>query len=297
MSYRFTSNNAVSGNSAAQYLKHLYDFMTASSPTGPGWVSVGESNGTVGGMGTTGIILSSSDLTSANAWYVIERPDGGAQFLFFRSSTGVSYIGQQYSKGALFTGGSSTTLPTATDAISWAAGGIAVTGYFDAVADDAAPYSFVHWGHVASTIAITKGGAYIGLNTWEPMDSDPYVNHFSNSYTFFAYSTFIGVAQLPNCFAWDPSGKVIGDVPLLGIGKLTTATYPNSPPEDVNGNPVLIDSVFSQGTEQSSPTFYKGTSKFIRWADTSLANGTRRFGGAFIKIQDFWIPWNDTALL
>lgn len=285
MTYRFVANVVTSGLTSQMYWA-LYTNMIATSPSGPGWVSVGEGNGTVGGMGTTGLFSGPGDFTSTS-WFVLERPDGGSQLLFYRNSD-TNAMFWRYSKGALYTGGDGSTIPTATD--NFYVGGQSGGGggsYFSLIADDEPPYEWYAFSYSGSTNILNI--AYIALNTYNPDDTDPYVL-YSKQNTAFATS-YYGAT----CRCWDPTGTTAGDVifPDITAG---AEGWPANPPYDVNGNPILFDGMYY--TLASDPyTFWKGTSSFVRWADANLPEKTRVLGGKFVKVGYIYLPWDNTPLL
>lgn len=298
MSLRFTANVASGYTNAENFMYDAFYFLTSASPLGPGWVSVGEADGTSGGMGVTGLITSASSLTSGYAWFVVERPDGGSQFLLQKDSGSAAPFYTKYSKGALYTGGDATTAPTATDEMELGTSHTCYGNYFNGVADDEAPYGFAIWKHDTSTIDVYNGLVYIPMDTYETIDEDRYIccTGVPGTYNIFEDLNAASGSFMRGCFGWDPQGIENGEIGMLSVYQSSGLSWPNNPPADVNGNPVLIDSIFCNPI-MTSPACWKGTSNFIRWADTSIANGTRAFSGAYIKINQVWIPWNNTALL
>jgi len=144
MTWQFDTENSISSNSGAAWL-YGHKVLLVSC----GWTVPLSGNGTTGGAGDH--IASVTDLTNADSWMVLRRPDDGAEWLF--SMGGTSSTGawdMLYSKGALFTGGDENTRATATDEqyITQDATTTFISGnsVWNSCADDEAPYGWVLFG-------------------------------------------------------------------------------------------------------------------------------------------------------
>lgn len=156
MTMRFAVNKDCTSSLASGVLWEFFSFMTAASPTGPGWVSVGESDGTSGGMGVTGLITAPASLLDSDAWFVLESPDGNHQILWERDvggSTATTEAYFYYNKDADYTGGSSSALPTSDSSqeVYGASSNFFSAGYYQFAADDAAPYGWYLFGYGGTT--------------------------------------------------------------------------------------------------------------------------------------------------
>jgi hypothetical protein len=289
---RFVANWPTTYASAASLYWAIYTNMTAASPSGPGWVSVGEGNGSVGGMGTTGLFSSPGDFAN-NSWFVLERPDGGSQIMFYRN-TDSNAVFYRYSKGALYTGGDGSTTPTAIDDVytDGDANGANAT-LFNLVADDEPPYGWFWFTYNGSMTNILNAG-YIPLNTYVPGDTDPYVLYLRAFTAFYVLSIDV-IMTGDGCRCWDPTGTVFTDVFFPTISAGINTVWPSNPPNDVNGNPILFDGMYTT-TAASPQTFWKGTSSFVRWANSTQSEATRILGGKFIQVGNIYLPWNNTPI-
>jgi hypothetical protein len=114
MAFIFQPNNYII-NRGASILYEWKVFMTSTPPNGPGWLVV--SSGDSISFNLSGDIITSGNsgsggLYNNGSWFVIQSPSS-RQFVFQQTSANNFFIG--YSKNGLYTGGDSTTRPTATD--------------------------------------------------------------------------------------------------------------------------------------------------------------------------------------
>jgi hypothetical protein len=249
----------LSGN-AAEYLFFVYKYLTE-----VGWRIVGESNGfNCGGVGKKGIIKEHKNLRSPTSWFILERPYSSAQILYYRGQLQNAY-GIKYSKDGLFSGGSYSSIPKSKDSIDWPVKPLIKKGTFNIIAMDRSPYSFCHWND-------RSGMLYVGLNSTEPGDPDPYAIVFGGS--FLNSSSLLGLSEV---HFWkgkqNYNGYVFG---LINNGELIM------PPNDSNGNVVLIDSFIGVGNT------IKGSTDFIRWANDEFKAG--QIVSDVIKVGNFWLP-------
>ena len=294
MTMRFAVNKSCS--SAAAFLWEFYSFMTTASPSGPGWTSVGESNGTSGGMGTTGLFSSASDLTSSDAWFVLESPDTNRQILFERKVGDSASDGEMklhYDRLAAYTGGSSTTLPTSSSsqAVYTSTTWISTSGgYYQFGADDASPYGWWFFGYDTTT---ERGcGAFVPIDYGPSGDVDPYL--LFGNYTGFAL-TFMngeGYGELDRTFkGWDPTGTYWGTASATFYYTANNISFPNGASllSSVIGVPILFT-----GGSNSDRGLFKGLSNFIRWKGSGTAKDTVS-SYSYVVSSDVVLDWDGST--
>ena len=304
MTLRFSLNNLyLNANSASHVLWHIYRFMTAVSPTGPGWVSIGESNGTTGGMGTTGIITSESSLTSGTSWFVLRSPDSKIQILFARSSTSSTYAAF-YLTYQQFSGGSSTTFPTynASSTLIFAAAQRIVSTIYNRtlnlMADDAYPYLF----YATSTIVTTNvpnngygpysefGIFYIPLDGYEINDGYPYVFMVGGGGNAGLTSSYIGtnIDTSYGAKAFNYNGTSKNICPPLLQRTYNTTPLPQAMPKVGDGYQIYGVPMIFSGAQ-----LYKGVTYKFGWAATSPLFSGRTFDNKkWICFSDIICPWD-----
>ena len=290
MTMRFAVNKLAAA--ADVFLWEFYSFMTTASPSGPGWSSVGESNGTSGGMGTTGLFSSSSDLTSSNAWFVLESPDTNRQILFERKVGGSAATGEMrlhYDRLAAYTGGSSTTLPTSSSSqavytsTTWIYGG---SGYYQFGADDASPYGWWFFGYISAN---DYGcGAFIPINNGVSGDVDPYVLFGSNtgflSSTLDVESTSETTSSVK---AWDPTGTTWSSAPANTYVK-GSDYFPGGC--NLYAAAIGVPILFSARTITTNGTF-KGMSYFMRWGNQGSSKDIID-SGSYVISEHVFLDWD-----
>lgn len=270
-----------SGTQINGFLYPIYTHMTAY-----GWKSVGESNGTIGGMGVTGIITSAASLSSGTSWFVIRSPDYQRQLLFFRSALGNGYMGISYSRSTGYVGGSSSTLPTASDDMSILAATFwssnfdsypGLTGFFLAM-DDEYPYGLYFVDRVRYKIFFMAP-----LQIIQDSDQDPYI---------FGLLT----ADPTSVKCWHPDN--LTQVTIVsptwgGFFPYTGSTAYQGGSLDSQGQVIALPSLWL--SPKSSLNIFKGFSTWIRWhGENSSAMGNEIvFNSATsIKIGSAVFPWD-----
>jgi hypothetical protein len=294
MTMRFRTNYAASTTStvAADVLYGFFSFMTAAPPGGPGWVSVGESDGAAGGMGTTGLILSGASLASANAWFVLQSPDGSRQILFHRDVGAAASAGEAhylYNRAADYVGGSSVALPTSASSREvYTATGFFTTGFFQYIADDAAPYGWIFFGY--SGITARGCAAFFPVAEIQTGDPDPYVCIASSgAFAWTTINTTITAAG-PKC--WSADGTTWGGVAGLSYSIGSTPNIPNAGPLSVGGGVLLVPILLST-LPASVPAFVKGFMGFgmFKSAVSAPAKSVPE-NRQYIIFDTIGIPWD-----
>lgn len=298
MTMRFAVNKVCPtspANEGANILWEFFSFMTSASPNGPGWTSVGESDGVTGGIGTTGIITSASDLVLADAWFVLESPDNARQILFERDvggSTTSDEAGFYYNRSADYTGGSSSTLPTSTAGNSrtvWKGSSVLDTGVYHFIADDTTPYFWAFFGFNGST---PEGAfAFVPVTTPYPGDVDPYVLIACNSgFVGTALSAVPTIDTSPGCRAWNNDASAWGGCGFsyfYASGAVYSGTAPFGPGSKV----VAMPSLFATRAVDS-PAFVKGYQDYLRWKTSDVPAKMTLESQQYVVASDILLVWD-----
>ena len=115
MTLRFRSNVFIS--TVAEGYFAIKEFMKSVPPDGPGWTIKASSTGISGTYGS-GDVISSATLFGESSWFILRDPSNVREIMYVMypiNGYNTAYI--MYSKGAGFTGGSTTARPTATDEV------------------------------------------------------------------------------------------------------------------------------------------------------------------------------------
>jgi hypothetical protein len=303
MTLRFSLNNVYSAvNTVNYYLWEIYRFMTAVSPAGPGWVSIGESNGTTGGMGTTGIITSATSLISTTAWFVLRSPDSKIQILFARGI--VNSFAGFYLTYQQFSGGSSTTFPSyninstldfSNEASHINTGSSKYSIHL--MADDAYPYGFYAVNLNISSAPIVNGSIhYIPMDDFHPSDG------YNYCFVRGSWGNPITVTNISNNSNGVYGSKSFNKNGLTrnSIGSYTYATpictyygatgggiiYPN------NGM-VSSSNIYLMPLLFCNYAYYKGLSYKYYWNSNSvITQGTTVVNRSGIRFGDLICPWD-----
>lgn len=254
----------------------LYDiFLTLKSC---GWVSVGESNSVVGGMGTTGVITSESDLDNTTAWFVLRSPDYQRQFLIAKHSSGVGYISSSYSRSAGYTGGTASTVPTATDELTINTGTLIGASDYVVGADMAYPYGWYAF--------FTSNSAVLGmipLQVIQDSDQDPYI--------------FIPpvASGRDSVVCWHPDNVTQITLAMSSWGKMFPEQFGSiyqGAPLDQDGGFIALPSLWL--SPKTSLNIFKGFSTFLRWDGLyTRDNFVKVNNNQFITVgQNIVFPWN-----
>jgi len=266
MTWQFDVNNSISSNSGAEWL-YGHKVLLVSC----GWTVPRSGDGTTGGDGDN--ISSVASLTDVNSWMVLRRPDDGAEWCFSMGGTSTTDRWDVlYSKGALFTGGTSSARATATDEqyLCTDASDLFISGssVWNYCADDAAPYGWV--------LQNTDSGGLIlydpmAEGTYHPDDPDPYI-----CATVFAYDQYRLAEEgdlttnetpkgwtgsfwgsIPGCLISSSSG---GDAFPIGL-----SVNPYSNKDSISPVP------HARNNTQPTANGWKGFSTVVQWMGTSRA--------------------------
>jgi hypothetical protein len=300
MTLRFSLNNYYASiGTVNYYLYDIYRFMTAVSPTGPGWVSIGESNGTTGGMGTTGIITSAASLTAANAWFVLRSPDSKIQILFGKGSA-TTYYAQSFLTYDQFTGGSGSAIPTynSSKTIQFLNGYkiySATANYVHhMVADDAYPYNFYAAAvNISGAPSCSGFASFFNLDGYSSNDGYPYAYMWTTqtgpiTSSVDAGSTTYGTKSIhPNGSNWIYSFpcRLYADTSLI---------IPNAgPPGTIDGSQLIAFPTIFLSTD-----LYKGVNySWLKWCSNgTLAQHDTVQNKQWIRLGDFLFKWDGATV-
>lgn len=283
MTMRFVPNLTIpSADGTLIYLFEWLDFMRQASPTGPGWTIPRSSDGTTGGAGDN--IADFGDLSqyvaaTSISWFVIQQPDGGREYLFYRTTATDTQWSILYSPGALFIGGDITVIPTATDSEQILLADIlTLTGnkVSHMGADDAAPYGFFCFCHASGVFATEHGGmALIPITDGaQPGEADPVVFFQDGGGGGFVrgeisdetYSDTQGV-----CKGFTPGSPTWQTTPGLSVNASGNYIFPGGASQDNNGDDVSAPIQFGRRAALV-PAGMKGFSDFMQWNGLARAN-------------------------
>lgn len=297
MTMKFSLNNLTPSTTDSRYFMwEIYRFMTTASPTGPGWVSIGEGNGTSGGMGTTGLFTSATSFASQYSWFVLRSPDSKIQVLFARSTTQVYYMQYYLTTSATpFTAGSATVLPTYTTASTLIFGAInsmPSTAYYCAIhcmADNSPPYGFYAVVTVVNNAAANSrpysydGIFFIPLDGYETADGYPFIftrsNGISNNIDVLTDVTY-------GSKAFNYNGTAKGVIQPTRLYNYTTSV-------GLRGSGAAYNGVFGIPLMFCSSTIYKGITYKYGWAATKQLSQCNTFNNRnYFVFGDIVIPWD-----
>lgn len=300
MTWQFDVENAITTGDGAAWLYGFKVLMLSA-----GWVVSRSGNGTTGGAGDN--IASITDLQHANSWMVLQRPDAGSEFCFSKVGSGDTRNWDiLYSKGALFTGGSTTARATATDEASlitaaagrWISGGNTT---WSAGADDAAPYGFFLFGWPTSATTVAGFIVYdpIAASTFYPDDPDPYVMAVVKDYGSLHTDDVGDAADGDRMVGW--TGATWGAIP----GSMYADGYgTNIFPRNVGGNPYsgsaedpIMYIPHGRSSVESGTSGWKGFGTVVMWVGvdrackSTLTTATRSFFVFGNNDDDVCLPW------
>lgn len=289
MTYRATVNYYPGAVNVEYYLYRAYTFLTTASPSGAGWTSVGEGNGSSGGMGTTGIITSASSLAGNNRWFVLQAPGSPQrQILMYRPSFGsCGFRFTDHASG--FTGGGASTLPTATYAL-WPGDVSSIqNSVMHLVADDAYPHG-VWWLSMNPTSGLNVNN-FMSLIpvTVQTGDTSPYVMYSNAGTTSLEYQ-YIGT-RTGNGRGILPGANGATYVCGHSYGAGSTIYYPRNGATAVGSKPYALPIFWGSARSQNAATA-KGFSSMMRWNSCNLPTKTRLgASGEYIVVSDVILPW------
>jgi len=287
MTMRFAPNVTIADAGTDSVLKYLFqwlDFMRAASPTGPGWTVPRSSDGTTGGAGDN--IASFSDLSqyvaaTSISWFVIRQPDGGREYLFYRTTATDTQWSLLYSPGALFIGGTIAAIPTATDGEQILLTDIlTLTGnkVLHAGADDAAPYGWYVFANASGDLTTEHGGMTMipltdGLQPGE-VDSIVFFQDGGGAGFLRAGLSTETRSDTQACTAgFTPGSAVWESVPALSVNSSGNYVFPGGASQDDNGEDVSAPIQFGRRAALV-PSGIKGFSDFMQWNGAIRANGS-----------------------
>lgn len=271
----YSINNDCSTNPAASVLWYLYNFLKTSM----GWTVAGTSDGSTGGM-VDGNITGVSSLTSQYAWFAMTSPNN-RQVLFSRGSVSTE-AAFRYNRSNDYSGGTATTLPTATNSITvYSSTTWFDTGYYHFGGDTASPYPWYLFGYTGTTAR--------GHVAFLPM-ADSGVSGDSDPYVMVGGTSFSGAAK-----AWRSDLSTYGDVYPYRYYVNNATQAPGSGPLGVSGEVVALPmlwSSYSATYANGAQPRMKGLSTFLRWTLTSPTDKTTLSSRAYIVTGSVAVPWD-----
>jgi hypothetical protein len=235
-----------------------------------GWTVPRSGNGTTGGDGDN--ISGEGDLDNTNSWIVFRRPDDGAEWCFARGADNYRW-NILYSKGALFTGGSSSARATATDE-KYVVTTAEYTFYGEVtniVADDAAPYGFV-----AYCWATSDGTAFGGV-IYDPMekgltgDPDPYICGAWSGYDRYRNIESGDTDAVPRAKGWASTtwGAIPGHIYDEAGGLIAVPGKTGTNPYSGSTEVPVVRIHHARSSDAGTRGIWKGVSTFTRWYGTA----------------------------
>jgi hypothetical protein len=312
MTMRYRPNVAISQtgtNQTLQYLFEFLDFMRTAPPDGPGWTIPRSSDGTTGGDGDH--IASWSDLGQyvdnvSESWFVLRDPAAGRELLWWRTNSNDAYWNCYESPSAGFTGGDEGHEPTATDTVGihWSVQISSVPAgtpsMLHMAADDAAPYGWYAWLHLAGNFATTSGGyMMIPMDAHQAAgDTDPvvfYANMDDNGFsTTYLSRDDVGLAS-GMCRGIVPGTTSMQTIPALWMDNGGSLFVPRYVRQDANFADLAFPIVFSRQASLATPG-YKGVTTFVRWEGVNRASGEVWADKSRICVADLSLPWDGVTV-
>jgi hypothetical protein len=302
-----------------------------------GWTVVRSGTGTSGTYNSSGDSITSAgtasgtpgQLSNVNTWFVIQDPSGagGRQFCFSCNTVNRDDLWRiKYSATSGFSGGSpsATQVPSAADEVvllgsgtdasptmtNWWANASAGTHRWQCIIDDAAPYPFILINYISGG----NPNGFFGIDACQfpaAGDVDPIVimmcmadsssattngnysissNLSGNSTGFYAWFR----KGLSGAQFWKLSGCAIKDGSSNSIFPAGGGTNPHTVKDD------LVPVVYARHSSFSSPTGYKGVSKWFQHNSATRTN-TDTISVASAGAKDYAhfgvlvVPWNGTT--
>jgi hypothetical protein len=309
MTYTFSVNNLITGSGVSGLggdivVYTFKEFMKTGGGAGPGWTVTSSGDGLSAYSSSSDVITGSgtgaNNIGNTSSWFVLQSPDR-RQFLFFRGSANSLWV-ILYSKGGLFTGGTASTRPTATDAgIVLGQSGNSdpttttpqtwfntATAYFHFGADDANGYSFYITSYAQTTGTTNTGGIfYDEVTVLDPtIDDDPRIIYIAcgNSTNEWASQSVGAEGQLQagaRVCAWLYSGTSAEVFTSTPAARMYTGTNAQVIPGNISTNLyTLKDLAFPMFFCHRNGPFYgntydvvgfKGVSTYFLWVGNNLA--------------------------
>jgi hypothetical protein len=275
-------------------------------------------------------------MANNSAWFVVQQPSGGSapqagsrQYLLQRSATDNRQWRIKYSFGGLFTGGSATVAPTATDEqILLGTGNAAASGYtnwfstdgtyrVNTVVDNASPFGFwfATWLSGSGVASATLMMDPLAAGSFSVGELDPYLIYMGTSADSQAPYTAAHLCSE----VYGPRGyirkglqnEIFGAVPGVAYfsSSDTGGSFRQTAPgfcgtDHITAKENLLPLLYIRRTANNSPPAqgggYKGISSFMRWVPSVRATGdamTISSPGDRIVIEAVTLPWNGTTVL
>ncbi len=235
-------------------------------------------------------------------WFVVERPDSGAQFLFIRTNT-LADVSVYYSPTGQFTGGSPTGRAAAVDEIAVYTGTYLVdndSGVLALMADDEAPYGFYMLGWSTGFVRALARLIYDPMSAAQTDDPDPYITLVGGGSSGPDFHEYSFRAELDNT----TSDRCVGTAPG-GVGvTIPAVTYETSGGTVVPGeSPKSFDGTREFGWPLTyarraglADSVYKGVSSLVQWVGTPHAKfGDTVDSGSRILFDSVSFPWDGSV--
>jgi hypothetical protein len=266
--------------------------MIAKSPNGPGWISVGEYDGTTGGMGTVGLFTSNSFFDSTTAWFVLESPDGKMQLMIFNTVSGNNYTGARLSYGK-FTGTGASPTFDSSKTVEFSAGLDMVTSSINITvhmaANDEPPYDFylTNYNRTSSVF-----GLFLSLiqvdSGYDSNDKYNYVLAKGQTPTYSNIGYYSTSLSAYGCLSFSSNGTVVS-VPPVAYYSFGSIIFPS-------GGTLYDSKFYSVPLTFCSPTCYKGTSNKYFWnPSTTITECTTVYNKTLLRVNDLLVPWDGSS--
>lgn len=262
-----------------------------------GWTVPRSGNGTTGGAGDN--IASEGDLDNTNSWMVLRRPDDGAEWCFARGADNYRWA-ILYSKGALFTGGSSSARATATDE-QYVGDNATYTFYGEVthiVADDAAPYGWVAYSWGASDGATFGGVIYDPMEKGYADDPDPYI---CGSWAGYDYYRLVesgdgGTVLRAKGYANTTWGAIPGNQYIETGGLIAIPGKAGTNPYSGNTEVPVARIHHTRSSDAGTRGIWKGVSTLTRWVGSAVTVRNTVTVGTDVWVvsgrnADLLLPW------
>lgn len=300
----------VSGPATLNYaLYYWMKWMKTASPVGPGWTIPRSSDGagTVEGVnwGAGDFIDSAAETDNYSAstrrsWWIMRAPDGSRDILFVKSTTSAAQYTLYASPSGAFTGGDAWNTPSAPDSMiisNWGPSTTSYTGMMHYVADDAPPYGFWMYIHLAGAPAthywsIAQGSCDVFA---VPGDTSPIITWVA--VTSVAWTTSYLSTQGGSGYEWR------GLRPVSPSNQVIMALYTSSAQGMVM--PDGVESL-SSGEDFSFPVsfgrnaslgagYFKGVSSFFQWNGRARAVGELFENKTRVSLGQMNVPWDGVS--
>ncbi len=286
---------SFSGGAALEAYIRLKSFLVNAGWTVP-------LSGDGGSGGPTGDNIPDAAAFANGTWFVVERPDSGAQFLFIRTNTIVD-VAVYYSPAGLFAGGSPTGRAAAVDEIAVYTGTYLVDnndGVLALMADDAAPYGFYMLGWSTGHVRAIARLVYDPTVGADPDDPDPYMilvggGSSGPDFAEFAFTSESDLTTNDRCAGTGPGGVGV-TVPAVNHRTSAGTVVPGDSPMSFDGQRELGWPLTYARRGSLTNSVYKGVSSLVQWAGTPHQKyGDTVAGGSRILFDMVTFPWNGTV--